>query len=467
MAPPALQTYNTFTDTEVRDIYHRHQHQVVPTGNVIHKLHTHYDTQNSAPILSSVQASTMDATNANGAWNLLLRSDTTPLSEADITTANAESWTANSTITATSALTTLRSGNVRVTGNLNANIVTSTSLTVTDTGNVNNLTANVFTANSGNLNSLFVSGDITSNGTLTLSAPGAAGTLRISQSEVLSIDTLGETVVNSSLRNFGILETLNVDGSTNMNNVRTRYFHRSLPLEAIQDQQGTKFSTIEASPGGAFTVELNMIQSTNNNNSIARIYKFPVYFNATNGEWRTLLPISSSGASNGNEIGILAKVTGNVQNSIYETQFCLYKSSDGPSSSATQITITMQVHQNDQFPVTITQNDSPEVLAGPYATYSGTLIHQSAAARCVGINTDTPDSDYTMHVNGSLKCTSTTATQAVNSAGNVNASGAVNAYGGLVNFSNKFRFYYNPDADALEIQRNVAGTWTKTATLAV
>ena len=54
----------------------------------------------------------------------------------------------------------------------------------------------------------------------------------------------------------------------------------------------------------------------------------------------------------------------------------------------------MLVHQNDDYPVTITGfTDANEtaVLNGPYPTYSGTLIHQSAAARCVGINTDNPD----------------------------------------------------------------------------
>ena len=144
MAPPDYANFGTFTDTEFRDIFHRRQHQIVPTGNVIQKLHTHYDTANAAPILSSIQASSMDATNTQGAWNLLLRSATNPLSGESITTANAAAWTANAIISATPSLTTLRSANVQVTSNLNTNVVTSnaltsTKLTVTDTAVVGNL----------------------------------------------------------------------------------------------------------------------------------------------------------------------------------------------------------------------------------------------------------------------------------------------------------------------------------------
>lgn len=406
MAPPSLQTYNTFTDLEVRDIYYRQQHQVASTGNVIQKLYNHISPDGSA-ILSGVGLTTLDTANGNvGQYSLMLADSDKPIDATTLTTENLSSWTANSVFTVTPTDFTIR-----------ANVATTERI--------------------------------------------AAPEYRIGPSRVLYPNTLGETIINSSLRTFGEITDFNVNGTTKINNVLSRTYNISLPSEALQFEQGTLFSQITASPGGAFTVELNLIQSTNGSNSISRIYKFPVYLNATNDAWRTLLPIASSGASNENEVGILIKVNA------AQTTFCIYKSGDGTGGSATDITITMLVHQNDEYPVTsitgfTAANDTALLNQGPYSAYSGTLIHQSAAADCVGINTDNPDSGYTLHVNGPVKSGTITSST-------INTSGNIHCFG-VVNFSYKYRFAYNAATDSLDIERNTgtlqSPVWEKTATLA-
>lgn len=421
MAPPALQTYNTFTDTEVRDIYHRHQHQVVPTGNVIHKLHTHYDTQNSAPILSSVLASTMDATNANGAWNLLLRSEDSPLSQADITTANASSWTANTTITATRALTTLRSGNVSVTGNLNANILTSNALTST--------------------------------------------TLKVTENAVLG--------------------NLQVIGDVSFGRNVTKSFNKTLLIGLGSTTEICAIDTYN----GTSTIQLSIVGAT----GLAKLYQFAMSNDDdTGGQWQRLLPIS---VNDYKEVAVEIRSTGAIG---ADTSFRLIRTSSSLQGQTGSFTCHFNVWYDlgREFNFLDLNNQESDQ---PISTtiFKATALAQSNGR--VGINTDNPLTTLDVRGAASVSGNVTSGNLTVTGTGNVyrlrSATGNVSALTAKTidvenittsgntksgnatvftladnetfNFSDKFRFYYNPGADALEIQRNIAGTWTKTATLAV
>jgi len=484
MAPPDYANFGTFTDTEFRDIFHRRQHQVVPTGNVIQKLHTHYDTANSAPILSSVQASSMDATNTQGAWNLLLRSATNPLSGESITTANTAAWTANAIITATPSLTTLRSANVSVTSNLTV----SESLTVSGDGRVNGNvrlgdtmvvrkdTAYVGISTVDPKYSLDVNGDINSQ-----------GLIRILGNAVMSMTDLGSTVVNSNLHTLGTLQTLTVDGESKLGQTRHRTFDRTIPVTKttvnvvdIVDNVGL---------GGTFMVEFTVVQCILDN-AFAEKYIVPVRRLSTGEDFKWLVPTSTSGDYGSNRAGLQIKCEGTT---VLVAKFRLMRSGSS-TVELSGITVSMTLFQDTGTqliisPSTMTSTDTAGTLV-----YGGTLLTTNAKTGCVGINIFEPDINFFLDVNGAAKALNLTVTDTA-VVGNLQVLGSVNfgtattlgadniltsgntvsgnatvftlADSTTFNFSDKMRFYYNAEIDALEIHRKIGATWTKTATLAV
>lgn len=411
MAPPALQTYTTYTDTEVRDIYHRTQHQVVPTGNVIHKLHTHYDTPNSTPILSSIIASTMDSTNTMGAWNLLLRSDTNPLSKDDITTENSATWFANSTIIATPDMTSLHSGNVVVTGNLNSNI----------------FTANVISCNTISISSDVTFANLTSN--------------------KLTVDN-GPVILDDKYQ-----VSLN----------------KTIPNGEVQ-YQGVTIGTISNVHGGGYTAELHIVQSEGLKNAISKKYIITGGNVDTGGVYQRLLPISSSATANpyeGNDLGVDMKVTPNPATGGMTTELSLVRTYidvvDGQPDTSNVISSNIQcslvISQSKSHPVGFTNinttyycdiNDSADLNS----IFQGTLLsnrYYRSHKGVIAVGTDQPDPRFIMDVNGNVLVKSVRST-------------------GAVEFGSKYRLNYNDATDSLDIERNTGSegspVWEKTATLA-
>ena len=119
MAPPAIQSLDAFSDTQVRDFYHRHQYQMAPSGNILQKF---YNTLGGTTgNLSAAEVVSMNVSTYQGQYDLLLSTTANRLDGNTITTDNAASWTANSMMTVTPGQTTFRSANVRVTSNLETN----------------------------------------------------------------------------------------------------------------------------------------------------------------------------------------------------------------------------------------------------------------------------------------------------------------------------------------------------------
>jgi len=422
---PDYANFGTFTDAEFRDVFHRHHHQIVPTGNVIHKLDTHYDTLNSAPILSSVQASNMDATNTQGAWNLLLRSATSPLSQESITTANTASWTANAIITATPSLTTLRSANVQITANLTTNVVTSKALTSTK--------------------------------------------LTVTENAVLG--------------------NLQVLGSVNFGRNITQSFDRTL-LGAVGST--ADICDIDTYNGTA-TIQLSIVAA----GGLAKLYHFAISNDQdTGGAYQRLMPISANVEK---AFNVEIRSTGALS---ADTRFRLLRKDTFGSESRFTCHFTVYYNTDQSFnfiPLTsVESNVTPAT-----AIFKGTALAQVNGR--VGINND--NTSTTLDVIGAAKVSGNVTsgnlavlgtgnvfalmatTFAVTGTSNVNALTATTIGTGSIvtsgntktgnatvftqadsttfNFSDKMRFYYNAAVDALEIQRNIGGTWTKSATLAV
>jgi hypothetical protein len=173
-----------------------------------------------------------------------------------------------------------------------------------------------------------------------------------------------------------------------------------------------------------------LTQGVDVNNNMTKTYQFPVYYNATGfNQWRTLLPLTS-GIRTANDIGVQI----NVNNG--ETQLFLIRFGSGTTPSPNNVTIAMNVYQDRNDPVTITEmnGDFPGTTAQPL--YNGTQITQDYTNQVVGINTLTPDASFELDVNGSIKAT------ALNVSGNVtsgnlstNVIRATAMTGNLVNVS--------------------------------
>jgi len=91
MAPPALESVENFSDVRFRDIVTRHQYQVAPSSNIIHKLYNHV-SGNTANV-SAADVVSIDANN-QGQWDLMLSTTTNRLNANTITTANTAAWSA-------------------------------------------------------------------------------------------------------------------------------------------------------------------------------------------------------------------------------------------------------------------------------------------------------------------------------------------------------------------------------------
>ena len=416
MAPPDYANFGTFTDTEFRDVFHRHHHQVVPTGNVIHKLDTHYDTANSAPILSSVQASSMDATNTQGAWNLLLRSATNPLSQESITTANTAAWTANAIITATPSLTTLRSQNVHVTSSLTAG---SASITGNLTAGNLSITGDIdfdsptFKINSA-LNRVGILNvapehalDVSGNTNLSV-----GNGYRIAGTQVLSATALGSGVVTSSLTSVGTLGSLNVSGDTDIGLTLRREYTLTIP------EPGSVLEFLNLlSEYGSYVVEIFLRQSSSNN-QLAKHYKFSMRRNATNNQWKDLLPSSTDGPE-GNDINMW--INSFVQgDGICGTRLRIARTFADANVSNTDVVASVIIHKApEQFQFsplnTVVQNPNFVIDESyQYDFFESTKLCSTRDGVCI----DAFDSQgYKLFVNGNVGVAGTFSTNNITVAG--------------------------------------------------
>jgi hypothetical protein len=111
MAPPALASLDNFSDVQFRDVVGRHQYQVAPAANIIHKLYNHV-SGNTANV-SVADVVSIDGS-SQGQWDLMLSTSGNRLDANVITTENTAAWSANSMISVREATTTIRSKNVAV-----------------------------------------------------------------------------------------------------------------------------------------------------------------------------------------------------------------------------------------------------------------------------------------------------------------------------------------------------------------
>lgn len=472
MAPPSIvlptpQTYDSLSDVQFRDIYGRNARHVAPQANILSKLY-HHVSGNTANV-SAAEVVSIDASN-QGQWDLLLNTSARRLEANTITTQNTASWSANAMVTIRSANTTIRSANVIVAGNLtvsgDVNFDSPTfkldaannrlgigttapqhALDVTGNSNISGvyriagqqvlsgnalgpLVTNSSLRTFGLINSLDVSGTITAGnldvgGDINVSFPNV---YRVGDTEVLSKSTLGPTVVNSSLTSFGTLTGLIVEGNARFSNKIFRSFWRSFTFPT----NGVNICEI-TNTYGAYFLDLTLTRSTSGDSRVLK-YQIPVYSNATGGEWFQAHPITTSGPD-ATDLLLQIEVTGSTTN--------LRMLMSGSERSAVSIDMILTQHEDD--PLTITPSTSFGTFPAATGLYPSTLITQAASRQCVGIGLLEPNDNYYLDVLGSISAP-------------------------RMVFAHKWRLNYNDATDSLDIERNTgtaaSPTWVKTGVLA-
>ena len=205
--------------------------------------------------------------------------------------------------------------------------------------------------------------------------------------------------------------------------------------------------------GAAFGFELAVVQSSAGN-VFAKYYSGTSSFNSTFGEWKRLIPFSSTGTFNNRDWAVDFKNSGSTGS------FRLVRIDTSGTGNTTGLACALKIYNAPSL-VVVNESSVTDVDATNTGYYENTLIGQ--VDNKVGIGTDTP-------------------TSFLDVAGNTNISGTLNVrhgvwvdnglYGGGIVFGNKWRIAFNPDTDDLEIHKNADASdydWTNftaTATLA-
>jgi len=213
----------------------------------------------------------------------------------------------------------------------------------------------------------------------------------------------------------GTLGSLNVSGNVTAStsgliaNQTFRTFTKS--LEIFQNN----FSHIcDITGSNAYGFDLTVAQSVSGA-SICKYYTGTMQFNNTGGNWRRLIPLSSSGPSSGRDWAVDI----NVSNSLAQLRLVRTDATGGVTGLA-GFSCSIYV-RNSIAPVIVTDNATVGLDATSSGIYENTLLTQVDGR--VGVGTDAPSTSLDV-------------------AGDINASGNVIGSGLLLNSS--MRQIYNP-----------------------
>lgn len=335
MTLPQISDLTNGHDFQTRDVYHRHQYQMVPTSNVVQRLSHHIS--GTGPILSAVEAVTLDAS-SNASWDLMLSSNMAALNANTITTANLAIWSGNAIMSVSPTLTAIRSTNFVVSGN----------------------------ASMGNVNA----GQIVNAGT----------SYRIANTNVLTSTSLGAGITTSSLTSVGTLSNLTVSGNVISGNARIsnttyRTFTKILGA-AVNDSS----IICELTSAAAFGFELAVVQSTSGN-AIAKFYSGTSQFNSTGGAWKRLIPFSSTGPSSSKDWAV------DFQNLNSVASFRLVRTDTTGTGNTTSLACALRIFNHTGL-VVVGETANTDIDAANTGYYENTLIGQ--VDNRVGIGTDNP-----------------------------------------------------------------------------
>jgi len=365
MAPPALESIENFSDVRFRDIVTRHQYQVAPSSNIIHKLYNHVNG-NTANV-SAADVVSIDADN-QGQWDLMLSTSSNRLDANIITTANTAAWSANSIISVRQATTAIRSTNVAV-----------NNLVVAGTMDAQNLEA------TGVIN--------TSSG------------YRVGNVPVIGANALGTAIQYSNLQTVGRLNSLKVNGEMNVGYKKRKEFI----ISGLTTGNGVEFCEVYHFEGGAYLMEITLVQSKSQNQN-AKYYKFPITNSATGGLWRSLLPLVSDGIGP-NDFIMQIKVQAGVAN--FRILRVLGANNSGDDIAISMTTDTSPYGLANDITITqfniVLDIDMDTALGA--SIYSGTML--TSTKNVVGVNaflsedpSDNPD-NVRFFVDGNVSVTDT------------------------------------------------------------
>lgn len=213
------------------------------------------------------------------------------------------------------------------------------------------------------------------------------GSYRINNTTVLSGNTLGSSIINSSLQSVGTLGSLNVSGTATAGNVTAsqgalianqtfRNFSKS--LEIFQNH----FSHIcDITGSNAYGLDLTVAQSVSGA-SICKYYTVAMQFNSTGGAWRRLVPLSSSGTSSSRDwaVDIL------VSNSLTQLRLVRTDATGGVTGLA-GFSCSLYI-RNSVNQAIVADNATVGIDATNAGIYDNTMITQVDGR--VGIGTDNP-----------------------------------------------------------------------------
>ena len=362
MAPPQLQSLESFSDVQFRDVVHRRSTLVAPTANVIQKTYHHMD--GSTAILSGAELLTTDA-GGNVQYALMLGSNARSLDANTMTLANVASWSANSVFTANASHLHVRAPT------LTADTIECGTLSLSDDVTFANVTAS----------SLTVSGD-------------------------LSIDAT----------------TLTVDSVNNQINLCDTSIVRTF-LKTLNGGEGnvTQICTISAPMELGFTGQLHVVQDKDHQ----MIYNLCVGTAAysggtTGGTWQRLIPFCNGSSSN--SITYKYAVDINVDSSTDVCTLRLFRRGTQSTGGAADIQCTLQLYQTSVDFRRLTIEDSTVTLVNqaPATDFFKTTMLSQLSGN-VGIGTDLPQ--YDLDVVGTARVDDLIVTNDMSGSGNIIISG--------------------------------------------